>query len=54
MSALFTLEVAMRKSERELHKSRTPIERIFYDVFKREMITAERRVLLAKPKKVSK
>jgi hypothetical protein len=44
----------MRKSERELHKSRTPIERIFYDVFKREMITAERRVLLAKPKKVSK
>jgi hypothetical protein len=35
----------MRKTKKELHKARTPIERIFYDVFKREMTTEERRVL---------
>jgi hypothetical protein len=44
----------MRKSKREAHKSGTLIERIFHDVFKREMITAERRVLLRKPKKAIK
>ena len=54
LSALTTVGGSMRNSESVSHKSRTPIERIFYNVFKREMITAERRVLLAKPKNVSK
>jgi hypothetical protein len=38
-------------------KSRTTkatIERIFYEVFKREMTASERRILLPKPKKTKK
>jgi len=46
--------VVMRKSKRASHKAGTLIERIFFDVFKRGMTTAERRVLLGKPKKASK
>jgi len=34
-------------------KTRTLIERIFYNVVKREMTTKERRLLLATPKKPS-
>jgi hypothetical protein len=44
----------MPKIERELRKAKTPIERIFYDITKREMTAKERRILLAKPKKTSK
>jgi hypothetical protein len=53
LSALSRPGVAMRKSKRESHKSRTLIERIFFDIFKREMTKEERRVLLGKPKKAS-
>jgi hypothetical protein len=44
----------MRKLDKESRKTKTLIERIFYDVVKREMTTNERRVLLAKPKKTGK
>jgi hypothetical protein len=44
----------MPKIEKELRKNETPIERIFYDVLKREMTAKERRVLLPKPKKSRK
>jgi hypothetical protein len=41
------------KIKKERRKTRTLIERIFYDVVKREMTTKERRLLLAAPKKPS-
>lgn len=36
----------MPKIEKELRKAKTPIERIFYDIVKREMTPKERRILL--------
>jgi hypothetical protein len=44
----------MRKIDKELRETKTPIELIFYDIVKREMTAKERRVLLAKPKKARK
>jgi hypothetical protein len=44
----------MRKSATKPLTTKTPIERIFYGVFKREMTAKERRVLLANPKKPNK
>lgn len=44
------LEMAKKGSR----KTKTLIERIFFDILKREMTKEERRVLLAKPKKSSK
>jgi hypothetical protein len=44
----------MRKIEKELRKIKTPIERIFYDVAKRELTSRELRILLPKPKKTNK
>jgi len=40
----------MRKIRKVLPGIKTPIERIFYGIFKRPMTTKERRVLLAGPK----
>jgi hypothetical protein len=44
----------MRKIEKELRETKTPIEQIFYDIIKREMTVKERRILLGLPKKASK
>jgi hypothetical protein len=44
----------LRKIEKELRKTKTPIERIFHDIAKRELTAEERRVLLAEPKKARK
>jgi hypothetical protein len=44
----------MRKIEKELREAKTPIERIFCDVVKREMTENERRILLPPPKKTRK
>jgi hypothetical protein len=41
----------MPKIKKELRKTQTPIERIFYDIVKREMTPQERRVLLPPPNK---
>ncbi len=41
----------MRKIEKELRETKTPIERIFYDIVKRKMSAKERRILLGPPKK---
>jgi hypothetical protein len=46
--------LAMLKIEKELRKTETPIERIFYDVVKREMTPEERRILLPPPNKTRK
>jgi len=40
----------MRKIEKELRETKTPIERIFYDIVKRKMSAKERRILLGPPK----
>jgi len=42
----------MLKIKKMLHKTETPIERIFYEIFKREMTTNERLILLGLPKKI--
>lgn len=39
----------MPKAEKQLRKAQTPIERIFYDIVKREMTPKERRILLPPP-----
>jgi hypothetical protein len=44
----------LEKTKKGLGKPKTLIERIFFDIVKREMIEEERRVLLAKPRKSSK
>jgi len=44
----------MPKIEKELGKTKTPIERIFCDIVKREMTENERRILLPPPKKTRK
>ena len=44
----------LRKSKKGIRKTKTLIERIFFDVFKREMTEEERRVLLVKPKQSNK
>ncbi len=40
-----------KKGSREM---KTPIERIFFEIVKREMTEEERRILLAKPNKSTK
>jgi hypothetical protein len=44
----------MRKIEKELRKTKSPIERIFYEIVKREMTEDERRILLPPSKKTPK
>jgi hypothetical protein len=39
----------MPKNEKQPRKAKTPIERIFYDIVKREMTPKERRILLPPP-----
>jgi|HubBroStandDraft_4_1064222.scaffolds.fasta_scaffold00226_17 hypothetical protein len=43
----------LKKTKEGLRKTKTLIERIFFDIVKRKMTEEERRVLLAKPKKSS-
>jgi hypothetical protein len=43
----------LKKTTVGIRKTKTLIERIFFDIVKREMREEERRVLLAKPKKSS-
>jgi hypothetical protein len=45
---------AVRKIEKKLRETKTPIEQIFYDIIKREMTVKERRILLRLPKKTNK
>jgi hypothetical protein len=47
-------EPDLKKTKMGLHKTKILIERIFFDIVKREMTEKERRILLAKPKKSSK
>ncbi len=44
----------MRKIEKELIKNQTLIERIFYDIVKREMTAYERRIQLPSANKTRK
>jgi hypothetical protein len=44
----------LKKTNKRLRKTKTLIERIFFDVVKREMTEEERRVLLVRPKQRSK
>jgi hypothetical protein len=44
-------DLLMPKIEKELQKTKTPIERIFFDIVKREMTPKERRILLSPPDK---
>jgi hypothetical protein len=44
----------MSKSETKPLAAKTPIERMFYGIFNREMTAKERRILLANPKKPKK
>jgi hypothetical protein len=46
--------LAVRKTEKKLSKIKTPIERIFHDIFNREMTAKERRVLLGVSKNARK
>jgi hypothetical protein len=46
--------LTVRKTEKEVSKKKSPIERIFYDIFNREMTANERRVLLGASKKIHK
>jgi len=46
--------LTVRKTEKEVSKKKTPIERIFHDIFNREMTANERRVLLGASKKTHK
>jgi hypothetical protein len=46
--------LVMQKNEKESPKAKTPIERTFYAVFKREMTAKERRILLRIPKQPPK
>jgi len=44
----------LNKTKKGLCKTKTLIERIFFEIVKREMTEEERRVLLVKPKQRSK
>ena len=44
----------LKKTNKGLRKTKTLIERIFFDIVKREMMPEERRILLAKPQKTGK
>ena len=44
----------MRKTEKKLSKIKTPIERIFHDIFNREMTAKERRILIGVSKNTRK
>jgi hypothetical protein len=44
----------LKKTKKGLPESKPLIERIFFDVVKREMTEEERRILLTKPKKTGK
>ena len=44
----------MRKNQKKVEEPKTLIESIFHDEVKRKMTAKERRVLLAKPKKIRK
>jgi len=46
--------LTVRKTEKEISKKKTPIERIFHDIFNREMTAKERQVLLGASKKTHK
>jgi hypothetical protein len=48
------LKVLMSQSKKPLRRPKTPIERIFYNVFKRELTAKERRILLAPSNKTRK
>jgi hypothetical protein len=44
----------VRKAEKQLSRIKTPIERIFHDIFNREMTAQERRILLGVSKNTRK
>jgi hypothetical protein len=46
--------LTVRKTEKEISKKKTPIERIFHDIFNREMTAKERRVLVGVSKNTRK
>jgi hypothetical protein len=48
------LEALMPQSKKQLRMPKTPIERIFYSVFEREMTAKERRILLVPSDKTHK